>query len=107
MSRDREKVARVGSGEMRVVSEKYNKLVRRVEVEAVVSHQGQPTPSRRALAEALSRIYARSVELVVVRRVETEYGVGVTKVYAHVYEDLDRLKSFEPEHILKRHGAGV
>ncbi|MEM1930949.1 MAG: 30S ribosomal protein S24e [Sulfolobales archaeon] len=107
MSKTQEKVAKVDSGELRVVSERYNGLVRRLEVEAVVSHQGLPTPSRKSLVEALSRIYSRSPELVVIRKIESEYGIGLSRVYAHVYDSLDRLKSFEPGHILKRHGFGV
>ena len=103
-----EKVARLGEGaELRVVSERFNSLIRRLEVEAVVTHQGSPTPSRRELVEALSRMYSRSPELVIVRKVESEYGMGVSRVYAHIYESLERLKLYEPKHILRRHGAGV
>ncbi|MEM0285352.1 MAG: 30S ribosomal protein S24e [Sulfolobales archaeon] len=107
VSRTQEKVVKVDSGELKVVSERYNGLVRRLEVEAVVSHQGLPTPSKKSLAEALGRIYSRSPDLVIIRRVESDYGVGLSRVYAHIYDSLDRLKSFEPEHILKRHGFGV
>jgi small subunit ribosomal protein S24e len=102
------KVAVVKEGaELRVVSERFNKLIRRLEVEAVVTHQGMSTPSRRELIEVLSKLYSKSPELVIVRKIESEYGVGVSRVYAYIYEDPDRLKSFEPKHILKRHGVGV
>ncbi|MEM4622061.1 MAG: hypothetical protein QW130_05260, partial [Sulfolobales archaeon] len=70
VSRTQEKVVKVDSGELKVVSERYNGLVRRLEVEAVVSHQGLPTPSKKSLAEALGRIYSRSPDLVIIRRVE-------------------------------------
>lgn len=103
-----EKVARLREGgELRVVSERFNSLIKRIEVEAVVTHQGMSTPSRRDLVEVLSRLYSRSPELVVVRKIESEYGMGMSRVYAHIYESLDRLKLYEPEHILKRHGVGV
>jgi len=103
-----EKVARLREGgELRVVSERFNSLIKRIEVEAVVTHQGMSTPSRRDLIEVLSRLYSRSPELVVVRKIESEYGMGMSRVYAHIYESLDRLKLYEPKHILKRHGVGV
>ena len=103
-----EKVARLREGgELRVVSERFNSLIKRIEVEAVVTHQGMSTPSRRDLVEVLSRLYSRSPELVVVRKIESEYGMGMSRVYAHIYESLDRLKLYEPKHILKRHGVGV
>lgn len=107
VSRSSEKVVRVGDGELRVVSEKYNSLVRRFEVEVVVVHQGMPTPSRKSLAEVLGRVYSRSPDLVIVRKIESEYGAGLSRVYAHIYDSSERLKSFEPEHILKRHGLEV
>jgi len=107
VSKTQDKVAKVDSGELRVVSEKYNGLVRRLEVEAVVTHQGLPTPSKKSLAEALGRIYSRSPDLVVIRKVESDCGVGLSRVYAHIYDSPDRLKGFEPEHVLKRKGFGV
>ena len=107
MSGASEKVVKVGEAELRVVSERYNRLAGRIEVQAVVAHTGMPTPSRRAVAEALGRLYSRSPELVVVRSIESEYGVGMSTVYAHVYEDLGRLRDLEPEHVLRRHGAGA
>lgn len=106
MDKAPEKVAKVDSGEIRVVSEKYNGLVRRLEVEAVVVHQGLPTPSRKALAEALGKVYSRSPNLVVIKNVESERGAGLSRVYAHIYESYERLKSFEPGYVLKRHGVG-
>jgi small subunit ribosomal protein S24e len=102
------KVAVVKEGaELRVVSERFNKLIRRLEVEAVVTHQGMSTPSRRELIEVLSKLYSKGPELVVVRKIESEYGMGVSRVYAYIYEDLGRLKLFEPKYILRRHGVGV
>ncbi len=102
-----EKMIKVDGCELRVVSERYNSLVRRLEVEAVVVHQGASTPSRRFIAEALARLYSRSPDLIVVRKIESEYGIGLSRVYAHVYEDPERLRSFEPKHILERHGVEV
>ncbi len=107
MSRASERVARVDGCELRVVSERHNSLVHRLEVEAVVGHQGASTPSRKSVAEALARLYSRSPDLVVIRKIETEYGVGLSKVYAHIYDDPERLRSFEPRHLLRRQGLEV
>lgn len=98
-----EKTTKVEGGELRVVSEKYNSIVKRLEVEAVVIHQGSSTPSRKVLVEALASLYSKSPELIVVRKVLSEFGIGASRVYAHIYEDVERLRKFEPEYILKRH----
>lgn len=106
MSGHSEKTTKIEGGELRVVSERYNSVVKRFEVEAVVTHQGSSTPSRKVLVEALASLYSKSPELVVVRKILSEFGMGVSRVYAHIYEDAERLRKFESEHILKRHGVG-
>lgn len=105
MSKTPERVVKVDGAELRVISERYNSLIRRLEIEALVSHQGMSAPSRKSLAEALGRAYSRDPQLVVIRKIESDYGVGQSRVYAHIYDSPDRLKSFEPEHILKRQGV--
>jgi small subunit ribosomal protein S24e len=101
-----EKVTKIEGGELRVVAERYNSVVKRLEVEAVVTHQGSPTPSRKILVGALASLYSKSPELVVVKKVLSELGMGVSRVQAYIYDDVERLKKFEPEYMLKRHGVG-
>ncbi len=87
-----------------VVRERENKLIGRLEVAGVVIHEGKGTPKRSDVAEALSKLYSKPRELVVVKKIKSEYGMGRSNIRANIYDDINRLKSFEPEYILKRHG---
>lgn len=88
------------SGE--VVEEKYNPLVKRREIVLKITHMGKTTPSRGAIRVSISRYYNVDVNRVIVRKVETEYGAGVSKARVYIYDSLDRLIKFEPKYIVKR-----
>ncbi|MEM1741438.1 MAG: 30S ribosomal protein S24e [Desulfurococcaceae archaeon] len=85
-----------------IVDEKYNPLIKRREIVLKISHIGKTTPSRGAIRVNIAKHYNVDVNRVIVKKIETEYGISVSKVYIHIYDDLDRLKKFEPEYIVKR-----
>ena len=89
---------------LHIVKERDNKLVRRLEIEGVIVHIDKGTPTRSDVVKVLSKLYNRSEELIVVKLILSEYGVGISKIKAHIYDSIERLKAFEPEYILKRHG---
>ena len=89
---------------LHIVKERDNKLVKRLEIEGVVVHIGKGTPARSDVIKTLSKLYNKSEELIVVKSILSEYGVGISKIKAHIYDSIERLKAFEPEYILKRHG---
>jgi len=91
-----------GDSVVEVVSERYNKLVGRLEITGVVLHVGRGTPSRREIREAISREYGRPVENIYVRRLISEYGIGRSLVRVHVYDSVERAMAFEPKYIIKR-----
>ncbi|ADV65628.1 SSU ribosomal protein S24E [Desulfurococcus mucosus DSM 2162] len=88
------------SGE--IVEEKYNPLIKRLELKIRVGHPNEGTPSKGLLRLELAKIYGKGVNLVYIRNVKTEYGLGVSLVEAHVYDSEERVKLFEPEYIIKR-----
>ncbi|MEM0025631.1 MAG: 30S ribosomal protein S24e [Zestosphaera sp.] len=85
-----------------VLSEKHNRVVGRVELFGEVIHLGKATPGRSSLKNVLARLYGKNPELVVVRYIKGEYGSHRSVFRANIYEDLQRLKFFEPEHLIKR-----
>lgn len=90
---------------VKIVSERYNKLVPRREVVVEVNHVGGGTPSRQQVVSAVREALGLpSHSIVVVRRIVTIYGACLTRAYVHVYESLERAKAFEPKYILKRNG---
>ncbi len=96
------KSVQVGEFAGEIVEEKYNPLIRRREVVLRIGHVGKGTISRGLLRAELARLYNVSVEHVYVKKIETEYGMGVSLVRAHIYDSPDRARYFEPEYIVKR-----
>mgnify|MGYP000341889576 FL=1 len=94
-----------GGAVLHVIRERDNKVIGRLEAYCIVTHIGKGTPSRKELIEAMSSLYSKPPELIVVKYVRSDYGIGRSRVKVHIYESVERLKSFEPEYILKRHGV--
>jgi len=87
-----------------VIRERINRLLGRTEVDFIIVHVGSSTPSRKEVRQALAAIYGVSDDVVVVRALHTEYGIGRTKGKANIYESKERVFQVEPKHILKRNG---
>ena len=92
---------------LHVVRERVNDVIKRIEVFAIISHVGKGTPPRSVIMDALATLYSKSREVVVIRNIKSEYGIGLSRVRAHIYESIEKVKAFEPEYILKRHEKGV
>ncbi len=88
-----------------VVSEGYNKVVRRYELTCVVRHVGRRTPSRKELREIFSKQYGKPVENVYIRSIRTGYGVSNSLIKVNLYDDGGRAEAFEPKHVVRRHSS--
>ncbi|ABL77857.1 30S ribosomal protein S24e [Thermofilum pendens] len=89
---------------LRIIQEKVNKLVGRRELLVEIHHQGSGTPSRRDVAEALRNMLGTGGSAIVVRKLVTRYGQGVSEALIHIYDSDVKMKMFEPKHILRRNG---
>ncbi|WNY28141.1 hypothetical protein MmiEs2_03230 [Methanimicrococcus stummii] len=87
--------------EIKIVNDLDNKLLNRKELDFTVEYEG-PTPSRADVRKKLAALLNKDVDLVLVQRMESEYGHQFAKGYAKVYESADRMKQVEPEHVLLR-----
>ena len=87
---------------LQVTKERVNKVIGRVEVEGVITHMGKGTPPRQVVIDALAKLYSKDVGLVVIKYIKSEFGMGRSKLKAHIYDSVERLNYFEPEYILKR-----
>jgi len=85
-----------------VVNERYNPLVKRLELTCVISHFSSGTPSRRELREVLSKVYGKPPENIYVRSIVSEYGIGKSLARVNIYDSRERAITFEPEYIIKR-----
>lgn len=90
---------------IKIVSDRVNRLVGRRELRVVLDHPGSSTPSRREVIEKLRELLSLSErQVVIVRKILTEYGLGRSSALVHVYDDPERAKQFEPPHLLRKHG---
>ena len=87
-----------------IVKEHENRVIGRLEVDGYVYHIGRGTPSRRSVKEALSKAYSKDAGLIVIRRLESEYGWGRSRLEVHMYDSRETLFKYEPRYILRRDG---
>jgi len=96
------KQLQLGEYTAEIVKEWYNPLVKRKELIVRIAHIGRTTPSRGLIRVELAKAYGVDVERVYVRKIDTEYGMGVSNVEVHIYDTPERAKAFEPPHVIKR-----
>lgn len=85
-----------------IFEETYNKLIGRYEVRLRILHTNEGTLSRGLLKQGLSKLYNRDPSLVFIRKAESRFGFPETMVEAHIYDNIERAREFEPEYIIKR-----
>ncbi|AKB49967.1 SSU ribosomal protein S24e [Methanosarcina barkeri str. Wiesmoor] len=90
--------------DIRILKDKNNALLNRRELDFIVKYEGS-TPSRNDVRNKLAAMLNAPLELVVVQRLKTEYGMQEGKGYAKIYENADRMKDVELEYVLKRNVA--
>ncbi len=80
-----------------------NKLLERKEVSAEVSFDGA-TPKRAELKDAVGQKIGQNPELMVLRKVSSNFGRRVVKITVHIYSNKDTLMNTEPSYIKIREG---
>ncbi|AKB55669.1 30S ribosomal protein S24e [Methanosarcina sp. A14] len=87
--------------DIRILKDKDNALLNRRELDFIVKYEGS-TPSRNDVRNKLAAMLNAPLELVVVQKMKTEYGMKEGKGYAKIYENADRMKEVELEYVMKR-----
>jgi small subunit ribosomal protein S24e len=90
--------------DIKILKDKKNSLLNRRELDFVVKYEG-PTPSRNDIRNKIAAMLNAPLELLVIKRIKTEYGMQESKGYAKLYEDANRMKEVELEYVLKRNAA--
>ena len=90
---------------LEIIKETENKTLARKEVEFRIDHQGGTTPSRADVRDKIVAQFDASADTVVVRSLDTKFGVGVSEGVARIYNDEAQMKRIELNHIQKRHGS--
>ncbi len=92
--------------ELKLVEERDNKLVGRKEYVFIVDHYGSGTPRRAEVREKVAELLGVPANFIVVRKLETEYGLTRSKALVHVYSSEARLREVEPEHVIRKNFGG-
>jgi small subunit ribosomal protein S24e len=90
--------------DIKIIKDKKNSLLNRRELDFIVKYEGS-TPSRNDVRNKLAAMLNAPLELLVLQRIKTEYGMQESNGYAKLYEDADRMKQVEQAYILKRNAV--
>ena len=91
--------------EITVISEEENPMLHRTDVRFRVSH-AEATPDRLAVRDSLAARLNKNADEVVVRSLNTKFGMRETVGEAKVYQGPDFAKDVEQEHMLARNKIG-
>lgn len=87
--------------ELDIIAEDENPMLHRTDVRFQMTHE-EATPSRLSVRDSLAAKLNKDAEEVVIRKLDTKYGMRKTVGYAKVYNDAEYAKDIEQGHALER-----
>ena len=89
--------------EIKITSERQNRLLKRREVTFEIDHaRMKGTPERLEIRKKLAEVLKTNPDFVFVKRVETKTGTMKATGEASAYESMEQAKLIEPEYIVNR-----
>lgn len=87
--------------DVKIINDKNNVLLKRHEVKFEVAFEGA-TPSRLDVKNKIAALLNVPLDLVVVQKVNNEFGRQLSTAYAKIYETSERMMQIEKSHIIER-----
>ena len=87
-----------------IIEDIENKLLERRELKVLIHHEGAPVPKREEVLAKIAANVNKEREQVILIKMQSKYGIGQSIAYIHVYDDPERARTIEKEHLLKRSG---
>ncbi|WP_319506864.1 30S ribosomal protein S24e [uncultured Methanolobus sp.] len=87
--------------DIKIIKDKNNALLNRRELDLKVKFDGA-TPSRNDVKGKLAAMLTVPLELVIVQKMDNEFGRQELKGYVKIYEDEARMKQVEEAYVLER-----
>ena len=87
--------------EIEIIDEDENPMLHRTDVRFQLTHE-EATPSRLSVRDSLAAKLNKDSSEVVVRKLDTKYGMRKTVGYAKVYDDAEHAKAVEQKYALER-----
>ncbi|MFB6295390.1 MAG: 30S ribosomal protein S24e [Halobacteriales archaeon] len=92
--------------EITILSEDENPMLHRTDVRFRVSH-AESTPDRLGVRDSLAARLGKDASEVVVRKLDTTFGMRKTIGEAKVYETAEDATDVEQDHMLERNSIGA
>ncbi|WP_292466760.1 30S ribosomal protein S24e [Methanolobus sp.] len=87
--------------DIKIIKDKNNALLNRRELNITVTFDGA-TPSRDDVKGKLAAMLTVPLELLIVQKMDNEFGMQELKGYIKIYEDENRMKQVEEAYVLER-----
>ncbi len=87
--------------DINVTEDKNNALLNRREINFTVKFEG-PTPSRNDVKAKLVAMLNAPLDLTIIQKLGSEYGMQELAGYAKIYEDAARMTQVERKHMITR-----
>ena len=88
--------------EITITEEKENPLIGRKEIQAVLTHLGDVTPTREAVRSKIAAQLNADLDRVVVQSINGHFGEPKSQLSVHCYDNSETVLVYEPKYILKR-----
>lgn len=87
--------------DIKITEDKNNALLNRREIKFTVKFEG-PTPSRNDVKGKLVAMLNTPIDLTIIQKMDSEYGMQELSGYAKIYEDAARMTQVERDYSIKR-----
>ncbi|WP_256296224.1 30S ribosomal protein S24e [Haloarchaeobius salinus] len=87
--------------DIEILSEEENPMLHRTDVKFEMVHE-EATPSRLSVRDSLAAMLNKDADEVVVRKLDTKFGMRKTVGHAKVYDTAERAQDVEQDHMLDR-----
>jgi small subunit ribosomal protein S24e len=92
--------------EITILEEEENPMLHRTDVRFRVSH-AEATPDRLGVRDSLAARLGKDADEVVIRTLDTKFGMRKTIGEAKVYESAAHAEDVEQDHMLERNAIGT
>ncbi|SER14086.1 30S ribosomal protein S24e [Natrinema salaciae] len=89
-----------------IISETENPMLHRTDVTFELVHE-DATPSRLQVRDSLAAKLNKDADEVVIRKLDTKFGMRKTVGQAKVYDTADNARDVEQDHMLERNKIGA
>ncbi len=89
-----------------IISEDENPMLHRTDVTFELAHE-DATPSRLQVRDSLAAKLNKDADEVVIRKLDTKFGMRKTVGHAKVYETAGNARDVEQDHMLERNKIGA